>query len=82
MKRDDHDILDYHYDYAVAHPEMRFDDPHLHAPLSEISDHDPIIDEHRPADEDFYSFKQTRGLSVMEYEGQEEQVKELHLAEK
>ena len=54
----------------------------MHAPLSEISDHDPIIDEHRPSDEDFYLFQQKRGLSVMEYQGQEEQIKELAFAEK
>ena len=55
MQRD-HDIIDYQHE--LAHPTfISYEDPHLHAPLSEISDHDPIIDEHRPSDEDFYSFQ-------------------------
>ena len=69
MERD-HDVIDYQYE--IEHPEIRYDDPHLHAPLSEISDHDPIIDERRPSDEDFYNFQSPQGKSVLEYQGQEQ----------
>ena len=55
VMRRDHDILAKHF----AHEDrpLNYEDPHLHAPLSEHCDHDPIIDEHRPSDEDFYMFE-------------------------
>jgi len=51
----DHDILAYHSEHAEG--ALRYEDPHFHAPLLEHGDHDPLIGEHRPSDEDFYTFE-------------------------
>ena len=51
----DYDILEYQDDDAGRL--IKYEDPHLHAPLSEHGDHDPIIGEHRPSEEDFYTFE-------------------------
>lgn len=51
----DHEIMEYHREDADQI--LRFEDPHFHAPLTEHDDHDPIVGEHRPSDEDFYTFE-------------------------
>ena len=54
MQRD-HDILAKHDLYADR--EIRYEDPHFHAQRHEYSDHDPLIGEHRPSDDDFYTYE-------------------------